>query len=205
MPLLIGIKQPYPSICTPLCLHLFVNCVGSLTSYGRTPHVHHTILVLSSIVVFLEVSYAYGGHQKTNFQFSKAERYFGSCGEPCHSSNSAACQRSMPPQRHQHLDLEYYGLHNRPRPGFFLVLLNIEHGGKASCFTPLRNLLRTPATYKGNGTAYESTLSARPHKQRRCCFDTCSNSHHTPLWIFASMLVRPRVTLGLTWPHTLYV
>ena len=58
---------------------------------------------------------------------------------------------------------------------FFVVLFKIEDDEKASCTIPPRNLLRTPVTYKGNGTTYESTLSARSHKQRRCCFDTCSN------------------------------
>lgn len=90
-------------------------------------------------------------------------------------------RRSMPPQRHRLLHLEYDEPHGRPRPTFFMVLLKIEDDGKASCTIPPRDLLRTPATYKGNGTTHGSTLSARPHKQRRCCFDTCSNfsSHST--------------------------
>lgn len=147
------------------------------------------------------IPHAYSGHPLSNLQISYAERYFGPCSEPCHSSKFSTCHRSMPPQHYQNLDLEYDEPHNRPIPAFFLVLLNIEHGGKASCFTPPRNLLRTSATYKGNGTTYESTLSARPHKHRRCCFDTCSNSssHSTvDLRFYAGS---NGAALDLTWPH----
>lgn len=58
LPRLIGIKQRYPSICphSPLHLHLFVNRVRSLTSYGQTLQAHHIILVLSPVVAFLVVS-----------------------------------------------------------------------------------------------------------------------------------------------------
>lgn len=138
------------------------------------------------------------------FEFQRQKRYSGPCGEPCHSSISSTCHSSpdaATPQRHQLLHLEYYEPHNRPRPTFFILLLKIEDDGKASCTIPPRNLLRTPATYKGNGTTHESTLFASPHKQRRRCFDTCSIFHHAPLWIFASMLVRPGSALDLTWPH----
>ena len=106
LPLLIGIKQRYPSIClhTPLHLHLFVNRIGSLTRYGQTPPVRHIILVLSPIVAFLlgrtTCTRRASVVKLSNFKGRKVLPE-GPRGEPCHSSNSSTCHRSMPPQRQQ--------------------------------------------------------------------------------------------------------
>ena len=75
--------------------------------------------------------------------------------------------------------LEYDEPHNRPRPTFFHGF-KIEDDGKASCTIPPRNLLRTPATVPTKETALLTNRLCPPagphwHKQRRWCFDTCSN------------------------------
>ena len=70
--------------------------------------------------------------------------------------------------------------HNRPRPTFFFHGFKIEDDGKASCTIPPRNLLRTPVTVPTKETApltsrFCPTAGPHWHKQRRWCFDTCSN------------------------------
>lgn len=204
MPLLIGIKQRYPSIYphTPLHLHLFVNRVGSLTRHGQTPPVRHIILVLSPIVAFL-----LGGTtctrrasvvKLTNFKGRKILSV-GPCGEPCHVRTFqlviARCRHSAI----NFLRLEYDEPHNGLRPIFF--------HGPSQDRRRWKSLMYYTTSKPAPNTGY--LQRKRHHLRVDLCPPVHTNnvdaasthvqvSHHTPLWIFASMLVRPG---GALEPH----
>ena len=142
------------------------------------------------------------------FKFQRQKKYSVPCGEPCHSSNSSTCHSSpdaATPQRHQLLHLEYYEPHNRPRPTFFMFLLKIEDDGKASCAIPPRNLLRTPATYKGNGTTHESTFVRQSTQTTSTLLRHMFNFSSRSIVDLRFYAGSTGSALDLTWPHTHFV
>lgn len=148
----------YLSSYTPSSSNIFVNHVGSLASYGRTLSIRHIImiLVLSPIFAFLEVPRAHGRSLLSNFPSSN--RYSGLCGESCHSPNSSACHRSMPPAPSTFAFLITTSQpHNRPRPTFH-VHFQDRRRMKSLMYYTTAQPAPNAATYKGNGTTYQSTL-----------------------------------------------